>query len=170
MPKLIKYTIFRTNSGYFTLAGTKTALHRTLLPTPNAKEAENQIRNIYQAPQYQKDYFKPLQQKIKTYYQGSYTDFTTYPPIEICGSQFTQKVLKACRKITYAQTTTYQQLAKQANSAKAARTAGTVMANNPLPLIIPCHRIIKSNGETGAFSAGQGTTAKKMMLTLEKKV
>ncbi len=167
MPKLIIYTIFKTKTGYFTLAGTSNALCRTLLPMPNAENAQKQIRNIYQTPQYNPNYFKPLQEKIKAYYNRTYTDFTKYPRIEICGSEFTQRVLTTCRKITYGRTITYQQLAKLANSPKAARPAGTVMANNPLPLIIPCHRVIKTDGSIGNFSAGQGIPTKKNMLALE---
>ncbi len=169
MPELIKYTIFKTKTGYFTLAGTESTLCRTALPMPNAADAEKHIRSTFQNLRYEKDYFNPLQQKIKAYYKGSYTDFSTEPPIEIQASQFTQRVLRTCRKITYGRTITYQQLAKLANSPKAARPAGTVLANNPLPLIIPCHRVIKSDGSIGNFSAGKGTTTKKMMLTLEKK-
>ena len=65
------------------------------------------------------------------------------------------------------ETTDYTGLASQAGSPKAARAVGSVMAKNPLPLIIPCHRIVARSGLIGGFSAPGGTTMKKRLLRHE---
>ena len=82
-------------------------------------------------------------------------------------SLFAAKVLTACRTIKFGQTTTYGQLAKMAGSPKAARAVAGVMAKNPLPLIIPCHRVLQANNKLGGFSAPGGIELKKSMLELE---
>lgn len=80
---------------------------------------------------------------------------------------FAVAVLTACKTIEFGKTATYAQLANMAGSPKAARAVGNVMAKNPLPLIIPCHRVLKTNGQLGGFSAPGGTKIKKKMLELE---
>ena len=71
-------------------------------------------------------------------------DLSRYPP-------FTQKVLLAARTIPWGKTLSYAGLAKKAGSPRASRAAASVMRNNPLPLIIPCHRVIRSDGSIGGF-------------------
>jgi len=83
-------------------------------------------------------------------------------------SLFTATVLAACRNVKFGQTTTYGQLARIAGHPKAARPVGRIMAKNPLPLIIPCHRVLTSNGQLGGFSAPGGKRLKKKMLELER--
>lgn len=80
---------------------------------------------------------------------------------------FRRRVLDACRKIPYGSTATYADLARAAGSSGAARAAGSTMANNPLPLIIPCHRVLRSDGSLGGFSSPQGPSQKERMLLLE---
>lgn len=86
-------------------------------------------------------------------------DLASYPP-------FQSRVLKACRKIAYGTTMTYGQLATKAGSPNAARAVGTAMKNNRFPLIIPCHRVVASNG-IGGYSAASGITLKKKLLEME---
>ncbi len=71
-------------------------------------------------------------------------DLSRYPP-------FTRKVLLAARTIPWGRTLSYAGLAKKAGSPGAARAAASAMRNNPLPLIIPCHRVIRSDGSIGGF-------------------
>ncbi len=68
---------------------------------------------------------------------------------------FAEKTLLAARTIPWGQTISYAGLAKLAGNSRAARATASVMRNNPLPLIIPCHRIIKSDGSAGGFMGKQ---------------
>lgn len=79
---------------------------------------------------------------------------------------FAGRALRACHGIRRGQVITYAQLATRAGSPGAARAAGTAMARNPLPVVIPCHRVVRADGGVGAYSAG-GSGAKRRMLRAE---
>jgi len=78
---------------------------------------------------------------------------------------FAQKVLKKCYKIRYGKILTYGELAAQTGSAKAARAVGRIMATNPIPIVIPCHRVVGASGKLTGY--GGGLDMKKNLLELE---
>lgn len=78
-----------------------------------------------------------------------------------------RKVLQAMRKIPLGQTVSYKQLAEMAGRSRGARFAGNVCAKNPYPLLIPCHRVIKSNGTPGGYTGG--LNIKKHLLSFENR-
>ena len=164
----LKYAIFQTAWGFFGLLGTKTHLLRTTLPEKTPARAGNLLLKGLEAAE-SKSYMKPLQKAVIAYYIGTYDgDFSGFP-IDISGlPPFSAKILKTCRKIKPGKTLSYSQLAKAAGSPKAARAAGRALAKNPMPLIIPCHRIIGQNGKLTGFSAAGGIKTKQKMLALEK--
>lgn len=82
-------------------------------------------------------------------------------------SGFRRRVLEACRRIPHGATASYADLAKAAGSPGAARAVGSAMASNPLPLIVPCHRVLRSDGSLGGFSSPLGPSQKERMLKLE---
>ncbi len=89
-------------------------------------------------------------------------------PVDLRGkTSFQRRVLQACRRIPYGRTSTYVQLARRVGSPLAARAVGQVMARNPVPLIIPCHRVLGSGGKLGGFSAPTGLAMKKRLLDME---
>lgn len=88
------------------------------------------------------------------------------PPLRLYATAFGNSVLKACMRIPYAECRSYAELALMAGNPRAVRAAGTALAGNPLPLLIPCHRVIRSNGNPGKF--GGGDELKKQLLNLEK--
>ncbi|MHC5003440.1 MAG: methylated-DNA--[protein]-cysteine S-methyltransferase [Planctomycetota bacterium] len=88
------------------------------------------------------------------------------------GTRFQRECWAACRHIPRGETRTYAQLAELAGSPGAARAAGQAMRHNPLPVIIPCHRVIAGHGRLGGFSgstdrAGRPLERKRLLLTLE---
>ena len=87
-------------------------------------------------------------------------DFTDHPP-------FREAVLRACRRIPYGKTASYADLARAVGKPRAARAVGTAMAHNPVPLVIPCHRVVRSDGSLGGFSTPRGVKEKKRLLLLE---
>ena len=93
----------------------------------------------------------------------------TFSEIELapCSTAFQQQVRAACREVGYGQIATYGQLAERAKSPKAARAVGLCMRNNPVPIIVPCHRVVGSTGRLIGFSAGPGVLLKQQMLKLE---
>ena len=168
MQKIVKYVIFETKWGFFGLAGTESALYRTHLPGPEPEKIESRLLKNLPAAQLDKTFFKILQKQIIAYYEGSFVNFSTDIPIALDGFQgFSRKVLTACRSITFGRTISYSGLAKKAGRPAASRAVGNALANNPMPLIIPCHRVIRTDGKMGGFSAPGGISLKKRMLDLE---
>lgn len=174
MDTQMKYTIFNTAWGYFGLVASEKGLIRTCLPCPersrraceNRKIAEKHLLAGLNAPQFDKNLLKPLQKQIIAYFEGKPARFDTPLVLDSLPS-FTRKVLDACRKIPSGKTVSYSQLAGMIGKPRANRAVGSALAKNPIPLIIPCHRVIHSDGSLGNFNAPGGTATKKILLTLE---
>jgi len=171
MQKVLKYVIFETKWGYFGLAGTEICLCRTRLPGPKPEKIKSQLlRNLPEA-QFDKTYFKTLQQHIAAYFKGMCVNFSHDIPVSLDEFHgFSRKVLTACRNIKFGRTISYSGLAQKAGRPAASRAVGNIMAKNPLPLIIPCHRVLRTDGKMGGFSAPGGISLKRRMLALEHKV
>ena len=85
-------------------------------------------------------------------------------------SPFFRKVYESAHRIPSGTVVTYQELAKKAGSPKASRAVGQAMARNPLPLLIPCHRVVGHNKKLVGFSAHGGISTKEQLLSLESKL
>ena len=83
-------------------------------------------------------------------------------------TKFEKKVLKQVAKIPFGQVRTYKWLAEKVGKPKAYRAVANVLAKNPFPFVIPCHRVIKSNGDIGGYSLGK--ELKKELINFEQKV
>lgn len=104
-------------------------------------------------------------EEIEAYLNGDLHDFTV--PISLDLSKFQNQVLMKIRTIPYGETVSYERLAEEAGFSKAYRAVGTACKNNPLPLIIPCHRVIKKNGDLGNYRYGMDL--KEYLISKEKK-
>lgn len=163
-----QYAIFKTQWGWFGLSGDERGLVRTYLPAGCKEAVKSRLLADSPGASPSKNAFSGLKTAIVDYYRGAPVDFSGIK-IQLEGvSEFQRRVLTNLRRISYGETISYGQLARRVGSPKAARAIGTVMAANPLPLIIPCHRVIKANGAPGQFSAPGGASTKKRMLNLEK--
>jgi len=108
-----------------------------------------------------------LAQRIAEYFEGEPVEF---PDTVLLDSfnVFAKKVFRELRKIGRGKTITYAQLAARCGKPKAARYVGSVMGKNPVPLIIPCHRVVRSDGSPGGFTTPAGPKLKIKMLSLER--
>ena len=168
MQKVIKYVIFQTKWGYFGLVGTKSALCRTQLPGPELKKIESRLLKNLPDAQFDETIFKILQEKITAYFEGSCVNFSPDIPVVLDGlGDFSREVLTACRDIEFGQRISYAGLAEKTGRPAASRAVGNALAKNPLPLIIPCHRVLRTDGKLGGFSAPGGINMKKRLLALE---
>jgi methylated-DNA-[protein]-cysteine S-methyltransferase len=166
--KQYEYAIFKTRWGWFGLLGTENGLIRTCLPVDRKEALLNRMLSDVLDAKQSKTPFSVLETRIQDYYKGQPIDFSD---VDVCLdglSDFQQHVLTTLRKVTYGKTVSYGQLARMAGSPKAARAIGSVMAANPLSLIIPCHRVIRTDRTVGMFTAPGGTKTKKRLLELEK--
>ena len=105
--------------------------------------------------------------ELEKYFKGELKNFTT--KLNIQGTEFQKSVYKNLLKIPYGKTVTYGELAKMINKPKAFRAAGSANAKNKIPVIIPCHRVVASNG-LGGYSGGEGLKTKIWLLEHEKKI
>ncbi|MGE5295147.1 MAG: methylated-DNA--[protein]-cysteine S-methyltransferase [Solirubrobacterales bacterium] len=172
---MLNYTVFRTQWGHFAFAGVDDAVCRTFLPVADRQAAERGLLlglgPAAHAVRFDQGYLPELQEQIVAYYEGEPVDFSVDPPAYIENiSPFGRKVLLACRAIPFGVAKTYSDLARQIGSPLAARAVGSVMAANPIPLIIPCHRILRTDGGLGGFSAPGGTAVKQRLLEHERSV
>lgn len=83
------------------------------------------------------------------------------------GTEFQKKVWREISKIPKGKTITYKELAKQIGKPRAVRAVGNAVGANPYPIIIPCHRVVRSNGTLGGYSGKGGTKTKKTLLLKE---
>ena len=102
--------------------------------------------------------------QLRRYLKGELRHFDCKVDSE--GTPFQKKVWSALAKIPYGQTRSYQEIAKTIGHPKAFRAVGNANGQNSIPLIIPCHRVIETNGGLGGF--GHGIEVKKRLLILEK--
>lgn len=103
---------------------------------------------------------------LDAYFAGRRPAFEV--PLALEGvSDFYKKVYKAARAIPYGEVRTYGWLAARAGRPGAARAVGGAMASNPVPIIVPCHRVVRADGGLGGFSAPGGTRLKRKLLDLE---
>jgi methylated-DNA-[protein]-cysteine S-methyltransferase len=107
-------------------------------------------------------------ERLRRYAEGEPVDLHDVPVAVDHLSAFQRRVVKACRAIPAGERRTYGQLAAAAGSPGAARAVGQVMATNRVPLVVPCHRVVASGGGLGGFSAPQGLTMKRRLLSLEE--
>jgi O-6-methylguanine DNA methyltransferase len=87
-------------------------------------------------------------------------------PLDMRGTPFEKRVWSALKKIPYGETRSYKDIAERIGRPKAFRAVGNANGSNPLPLILPCHRVIESNGGLGGY--GHGLKVKRQLLKLER--
>ena len=104
-------------------------------------------------------------EEIRLYFEGTLQAFSV--PIAPEGTAFQKRVWSALSMIEWGKTYSYQMVAEALNKPSAARAVGTAVGRNPLPIFIPCHRVVGSNGSLTGFSGGIDT--KRELLALENK-
>ena len=108
---------------------------------------------------------KQTKEELKQYFEGRLKQFTVQLSPE--GTDFQKSVWKELCKIPYGKTLSYKQIAENLNNPKSCRAVGNANGKNPIPIIIPCHRVICTGGKLGGFSAG--LDRKRFLLHLEQK-
>jgi len=169
MENILKYAIFLTNWGWAGFAFDRKGLRIFVLPEEKKEDVLFRIRKELKGNNLFEDNrgWENLIQKVKEYYAGKKVDFTDYQLNLDSYTDFQKKIAQTVRKIPYGETRSYKEAAEAAGFPRASRAVGNTMRNNPLPLIIPCHRVIKSDGALGGFSGKEDNTLKKKMIDLE---
>ncbi len=139
-------------------------LVRTTLPRPMRDEA---LRDLPAEVSFDETeaLLLRLAEDLCHYFGGEEVDLTGYP-VDLRGQPpFLRRALMVARRIHYGEVRSYAWLAEAAGNPAAARAAGGAMSRNPLPLVIPCHRVVRADGTLGGF--GGGARMKRDLLELE---
>lgn len=156
-------SVFKTRHGWCGIVyNEKGGIERFYLPTSKSK-LNKYVKGFVRKK------ITGIEARICVYFNGGKIDFSGVEcALDRC-PPFHKKVYKKLMKVPYGKTVTYAELAKMVGNPKASRAVGSAMAKNPLPLIIPCHRVIKSNGEIGNFSSDRGPALKCTMINMERR-
>ncbi|MCG9967657.1 methylated-DNA--[protein]-cysteine S-methyltransferase [Pelotomaculum terephthalicicum JT] len=159
-----------TQHGWLAAGWSEAGLRGLVLPQKSYEEAiaklavQLRVDSSMLLPEQPQDVEKKLVQEIEKYFRGELVNFTA--SIDWTGyTSFQRQVLAVVQQIPYGKVSSYKQVAIEAGFSKAARAVGGVMRSNRTPLVIPCHRVLASDGSLGGFSGG--LDAKKLLLELE---
>jgi methylated-DNA-[protein]-cysteine S-methyltransferase len=170
MTEASHYAVFETAAGFCGIAWNGAGIVRFQLPTRSADATERAI--LRRVPGAERAVTPAETGRViaaaQRYFAGETVDFSDVQ-VDLAGQQdFFRRIYTALRRVGYGQTTTYGALAKELGAGpEAARDVGQAMATNPVPLIIPCHRVLAAGGKVGGFSAPGGAASKIRMLELE---
>jgi methylated-DNA-[protein]-cysteine S-methyltransferase len=162
--------VFETALGFVGIAWSGAGLTRLCLFQRDRAAVERRLERlgaIASAKNEAPHWVAALVRDIRAYAGGEDIDFSGVP-VDLSGvDDFRLAIYDAARKLAFGQTTTYGELAKSAGHAGLPRETGQALGANPVPLVIPCHRILAAGGKIGGFSAPGGSTTKEKMLALE---
>lgn len=161
----MRYTIFRTAWGCFGFVARGKCLISTYLPQ-RAEDLGPAIHDAWPEAVENREAFPRFRRQVVNYFEGKPAKFAVDVDLSEVPT-FQRMVLEACGRIPYGKTASYADLARAVGKPGAARAVGGAMAHNPLPLVIPCHRVVRSDGSLGGFSSAKGIKEKKRLLHLE---
>jgi methylated-DNA-[protein]-cysteine S-methyltransferase len=108
----------------------------------------------------------PIRRELDEYFEGRRRDFETPLDWRLVRGGFFEAILRATAEIDYGATITYRQVAERAGNVKAVRAAGNGLGSNPIPIVVPCHRVIATGGGMGGYTGG--IERKQALLALER--
>ena len=151
---VIYYTLFSSPIGPIGMAATSKGLCRLSLNAPDEPVFLKKLQREYRRPVLRRDdRFTDLVARLRVYLSGKPVPFKTrFDLLE--GTAFHQKVWRALRRIPYGQTRSYRSVAQSIGHPKSFRAVGGACGNNPIAVLIPCHRVIGANGKLGGFTGG----------------
>lgn len=153
------YDYFETGLiGTLTLVGDEEGLRHIIFPKENAPII---IRDDWKKNQ---GFFAPVKAQLKAYFKGELKQFDI--PLAPVGTPFQLKVWQVLRTIPYGELVSYKTVAEAIGNPKAVRAVGGANGRNPIPIIVPCHRCIGSDGSLTGF--GGGLDIKKRLIDLER--
>jgi len=155
----VRYDIFDSPVGDLLLAETERGLCRI---SYTVEGSEDELARAF-GVRVLRTPLDRVRRELDEYFDGRRHDFDL--PIDLRVAGFYEQVLRQLAKVPYGLTTTYGALAAQVGRPRAARAVGTVMNRNPIPIVLPCHRVVGANGSLTGY--GGGLHVKRALLELE---
>ncbi len=160
----MSYTFFGSDLGTILLCGENGRLRRLDVVPEGKAEVERLIASEFPEAKKSQEPFRKLIGLLKRYVAGERVDFDV--PLDLSGlAGFTERVLLEIQKIPYGRLASYGQIGRRLGYLNAAQAVGQALKRNPIPIIIPCHRVIRSDGSLGGFDLGPDI--KEKLLSLE---
>ncbi|QQK79476.1 methylated-DNA--[protein]-cysteine S-methyltransferase [Salicibibacter cibi] len=167
MDKPLIFTEMESPIGTLTLVATENGLCQLLFGDFNGTGGKIRMwmakRNMHREIIRDDAYFDETKKQLQEYFQGKRQMFDL--PVDMQGTSFQKSVWEVLQRIPYGETQSYKQVAVAIHSPKAVRAIGAANNKNPIPIIVPCHRVIGSNGAIVGY--GGGIEKKKQLLELE---
>lgn len=158
---MVQFSILKTDLGSFGILVNESNLLKVILPN-KINSISIEITN----PGSHKPIMHNVIEQLNQYFMGIRKKFDISLKLEM--PPFYKKVLKEVSEIPYGQTFSYKNIAMKLNNPRAYRAVANANAANPIPIIIPCHRVIQSNGGLGNY--GGGRQLKQSLVQIEKKI
>lgn len=166
--KEIFYTVFKTSLGYLGAARTLNGLHTIILPKRSANEVVSILKKKFGIDCVENGQdFGAFYKKISDYFSGKSVRFDVRIDLE-GASGFEKRVWLAAAAIPWGQVRSYEWMARSIGHPGACRAVGLALSRNRLPIVIPCHRVVKKNGDIGGFA--EGLSMKRSLLKIEGKL
>lgn len=160
------HAVFQTEMGFAGLAWSAAGITRLCLPQKSRAGVERRLADHGPALEPQ-GWVADLIERIVAYFAGADVDFSAIP-VDLSGiDAFRLDIYAAARRLAFGEAVTYGELARRAGHEGMARETGAALGANPVPLVVPCHRIVAAGGKIGGFSAPGGSATKLRMLELE---
>ena len=164
----LTFDIFETPQGWVGVLASERGIRRTTLPESTIEATRDKLGSEVDDAERTPERFIDLRRRIERFLDGEDVDFSDVPIDVDDASPFHRAAWQACRTIPSGETRPYLWLASEAGRPNAPRAAGQAMARNRLPFLIPCHRVIASDGSLGGYGSGRTRLdLKKRLLEME---
>jgi methylated-DNA-[protein]-cysteine S-methyltransferase len=162
----VAYATLDSPVGELTIAATPRGLVRVGLPNEGTERVLDRLARdvsprILEAPRR----LDGARRELDEYFEGRRRSFDLPLDWQLASRGFYSKVLHQLVRVPFGETATYGEMARRAGNARASRAAGTACGSNPIPVIVPCHRVVRSGGALGNY--GGGVDMKRFLLELE---
>ena len=162
--ELVRFAVFESSIGSLVLVSRNGRLIELDIREDDQYKIDKSLRVAYPEGVKSPESFQKIRSSLDKYLRGERVDFSVDVDLSRL-PDFTQKVLEAVRKIPYGDVRSYSWIGKKVGYSSAGRAVGQAVGRNPIPIIIPCHRVIQGDGSLGGFS--MGLHVKKRLLSLE---
>jgi len=147
-------TIFETCYGWIGLEKSAFGISRSTLPMYSYESCRRVLNEFGSTSNRDDKAFVELKSQLKSYFSGSIVNFDDVELDTDSCTPFFRKAWQVCRDIPYGETRTYKWIAEKSGHPNAARAAGQAMAKNRFPILVPCHRVLGSNGRLTGYGNG----------------
>jgi methylated-DNA-[protein]-cysteine S-methyltransferase len=157
-----RFIVFETDYGWIGIVSSHIGVKSLYLPRVSRCEIEDEVGRRYGSLQFDSIMFQDLKHRLIRYFRGEAVQFND--PVDLTdGTVFSRLVWEVVKVIPWGQLRTYKQIAESISKPRSARAVGQALNANPVPIIIPCHRVIGSDGSLTGFASGLDLKQKMLL-------